>query len=139
MQIRTKIFLFFRANHASAYILFASCLYPAYALPISSHALPVSSLRSIHATVHFFCTFCPYLCPYPVRVLSMLLSTSFPRPARTFARIQSAFCQEPPCQQRHTNILQMRFRKKPRHEKKATNSPFFLVAAVGFEPTTYRV
>lgn len=132
MQIRTKIFLFSRAQSClclhSVRVLSIPCLCPAHIQP-----------RSIHATVHFFSTSCPYLCPYPVRVLSMLLSTSFPRPARTFARIQSAFCQEPPCQQRHTNILQMRFRKKSRHEKKATNSPFFLVAAVGFEPTTYRV
>lgn len=65
MQIRTKIFLFSCAQSRlclhSARVLSMPCPYPA--------------------------TFCPR----PVRVLFMPLSTSFSRPVRTSARVQSAF------------------------------------------------
>lgn len=55
--------------------------------------LPAFCSRPVY-TLPIPCQYPATFCPCPACVLFMPLSTSFPRPVRTFARIQSAFC---PC------------------------------------------
>ncbi len=74
------------------------------------------------------------------QILSMPLPTSFPRPVRTSARVQSATCPlsaKTDLTAKAPEHIANAFPKKGMKKRRIYR--LFLVAAVGFEPTTYRV